>query len=210
MTIATLSELVVRLAYWVVARGLFRIRVVGRENIPRRGPALLAANHVTFMDAFIIGYCVRPVVRFLVWRPYYRLKLLNWGLRLARAIPVGTGPHDLAGAIRAARRELGQGQIVCIFPEAFITRTGNLLPFRRGLEVIARGLDVPIIPIHLDGLWGSIFSFEGGRAFWKWPRRLRHPAIISFGAPMPASSTTNEVRDVIQELGAEAGALIQR
>jgi acyl-[acyl-carrier-protein]-phospholipid O-acyltransferase/long-chain-fatty-acid--[acyl-carrier-protein] ligase len=206
MTAARLSELLVRLAFWVVTRGLFRIRVVGGENIPDRGPALLVANHVTFLDGFIIGFYVQPVIRFLVWRPYYRLRLLNWGFRLARAIPVGTGPHDVAGAIRSARRELERGQVVCIFPEAFITRTGHLLPFRRGLETIVRGLDVPIIPVHLDGLWGSIFSFEGGKAFWKMPRHLRHPAIISFGAPMPASSTTHEVRDVIRELGTGANA----
>lgn len=197
-----LAELIVRPAYWLVARSLFRIRVAGCENIPGRGPALLVANHVTFLDGFIIGFCVRPVVRFLVWRPYYRLRLLNWGLRLTRAIPVGTGPHDMAESIRRARQELEHGQMVCVFPEGFITRTGDLLPFKRGLEKIMHGLDVPIIPIYLDGLWGSLFSFEGGRAFWKWPRHLRHPGTISFGAPMPSSSTVNEVRQAIQELSA--------
>jgi acyl-[acyl-carrier-protein]-phospholipid O-acyltransferase/long-chain-fatty-acid--[acyl-carrier-protein] ligase len=195
------TELVVRFAYWLVTRGLFRIRVVGYENIPCRGPALLVANHVTFLDGFIIGFFVRRVVRFLVFRPYYRLRLLNWGLRLARAIPVGTGPHDLVNCIRRARHELEQGEMVCIFPEGFITRTGNLLPFKRGLEKIMHGLDVPIIPIYLDGLWGSMFSFEGGRAFWKWPRHLLHPGTVCFGAPMPPSSAANEVRQAIRELG---------
>jgi acyl-[acyl-carrier-protein]-phospholipid O-acyltransferase/long-chain-fatty-acid--[acyl-carrier-protein] ligase len=197
-----IAECLVRSAFWLVTRGLFRVRIAGNENIPCGGAALLVANHVTFLDGFIIGFCVRPVVRFLVWRPYYRLWLTNWALRLARAIPVGSGPHDLADSMRRAHHELEQGQIVCIFPEGFITRTGSLLPFKRGLEKIMRGLNVPIIPIYLDGLWGSVFSFEGGRAFWKWPRHLRRPATVFFGAPMPASSTANEVRQAIQELGA--------
>lgn len=196
-----LAELLVRFAYRLVARGLFRIRVVGDHNIPHRGPALLVANHVTFLDGFIIGFLVRPVVRFLVWRPYCRLRLLNWGLRLAGAIPVGTGPHDQADCLRRARDELGRGEMVCIFPEGFVTRTGHLLPFKRGLEKIMCGLNAPIIPIRLDGLWGSIFSFEGGRFLWKWPRHLRHPATVSFGAPMPASSSANAVQQAIQELG---------
>ncbi len=104
--------------------------------------------------------------------------------------------------IRVVCHELEQGQMVCVFPEGFITRTGNLLPFKRGLEKIMHGLNVPIIPIYLDGLWGSPFSFEGGRAFWKWPGHLRHPGTVTFGAPILASSTASKVRHVIQELGA--------
>ena len=200
-------ELVVRFGFWLVARSFFRVRVIGSENIPRRGPALLVANHVTFLDGFLIGSSVRPIVRFLVWKPYYQLRMIHWALRLARAIPVGTGPHDSAASVRGARRQLRRGQVVCIFPEGFITRTGQMLPFRRGLEKIVQGLDVPVIPIHLDGLWGSMFSFAGGRAFWKWPRHLRHPAIISFGPPMPASSTTHEVEQAVRQLGDDAVAL---
>ncbi len=84
-----------------------------------------------------------------------------------------------------------------------MTRTGKLLPFKRGLEKIVEGLDVRIIPVHLEGLWGSIFSFEGGRFFWKWPRQMPHPVTISFGKPMAASSTANDVRQAIQDLAAE-------
>jgi acyl-[acyl-carrier-protein]-phospholipid O-acyltransferase / long-chain-fatty-acid--[acyl-carrier-protein] ligase len=205
-----IGEALVRFALRLVARGLFRIRVVGYENIPCRGPALLVANHVTFLDGFIIGFFFPTVVRFLVWRPYYRLRLFNWALRLAYSIPVGTGPHDLADCIRRARYELEKGEIVCIFPEGFITRTGNLLPVKRGLEKIIHGLNVPIIPIHLDGLWGSIFSFGGRGVFWKWPRHLRQPVTVSFGAPMPASSTANDVRQAIQDLdaGIDAGEVL--
>jgi acyl-[acyl-carrier-protein]-phospholipid O-acyltransferase/long-chain-fatty-acid--[acyl-carrier-protein] ligase len=152
----------------------------------------------------LIGSSVRPVVRFLVWKPYYDHKVWSWCLRLAKAIPIWTSPHDVARAIERARGELEMGQILCVFAEGSISRTGDLLPFKRGLESIVRGLEVPIVPVHLDGLWESVFSFEGGRFLWKRPRRLRHPVVISFGAPLPASSTANKVRQAVQELGAHS------
>jgi acyl-[acyl-carrier-protein]-phospholipid O-acyltransferase/long-chain-fatty-acid--[acyl-carrier-protein] ligase len=94
--------------------------------------------------------------------------------------------------------------VVGIFAEGAISRTGNMLPFKRGFEKIVEGLDVPVIPVHLDRLWGSIFSFEGGRFFWKWPRRLPYPVTVSFGRPMPASSSASEVRQAILELARDA------
>ena len=200
MIASRLSDFVVRLGFRLVARALFRIRIAGRENIPVCGPALLVSNHLTHLDAFVIGACVNPVVRFLVWKPYYDHKLLTWGLRLAKAIPIWDGPHQAAQAIKRARAELERGHIVCIFAEGSISRTGELLPFRRGIEAIVRGLEVPVVPIHLGGLWESVFSFERGRFFWKRPRRLRHPVVVSFGASMPASSTANEIRQAVEQL----------
>jgi acyl-[acyl-carrier-protein]-phospholipid O-acyltransferase/long-chain-fatty-acid--[acyl-carrier-protein] ligase len=199
-----LSDLLVRLAYRLVARLLFRIRILGMEHTPSGGPALLVSNHLTYLDAFLIGACVRPVVRFLVWKPYYEHKLLNWGLRIGKAIPIGTEPLSAARAIERARRDLERGQVLGIFAEGSISRTGELLPFKRGLEAIIRGLDVPIIPVHLGGLWESVFSFEGRRFFWKRLRRLRHPVVISFGPPLPPSSTATETRQAVAQLGAEA------
>lgn len=201
---ARLSDLLVRFTFRLVARPLFRSRILGREHIPSTGPALLVANHVTYLDGFLIGACVGPVVRFMVWKPYYDHKLLSWGLRIARAIPIGTRPHTAKQAIERARGELARGQVICIFAEGSISRSGKLLPFQRGLEAIVRGLDAPMIPVHLGGLWGSAFSFEGGRVFRKRPRTLRHPVTISFGPPMPASSRADEVRQAVEELGARA------
>jgi len=185
----------------LVVRPLFRVRILGGENIPIHGPALLVSNHLTYLDGFLIGACLEPVVRFLVWKPYYDHKLLTWGFRLAKAIPIWTRPHSAAQAIQRARAELARGHVICIFAEGSISRTGDLLPFQRGLEAIVRGLDVPVIPVRLDGLWESVFSFRGGRFLWKRPRTLRHPVAISFGAPMAPSSTANEVRQAVQQLG---------
>ena len=128
---------------------------------------------MSHVDGFLIGACVQRFIRFMVWKPFYEIEVLGWFFRLTKAIPVGAGPRDMVESIRAARREIAAGHVVCIFAEGAISRTGNLLPFKRGLEKIVEGLDVPVIPVHLDRLWGSIFSFEGGRFFWKWPRASR-------------------------------------
>jgi acyl-[acyl-carrier-protein]-phospholipid O-acyltransferase/long-chain-fatty-acid--[acyl-carrier-protein] ligase len=96
--------------------------------------------------------------------------------------------------------------VVCIFAEGAISRTGNMLPFKRGLEKIVEGLDVPIVPVHIDRLWGSIFSFERGKFFWKWPKRIPYPVTVSFGAPMPSTAHAHEVRQAIQELSSDATA----
>src|SRR5262249_55529195 len=121
------------------------------------------------------------------------------------AIPVGGTRRDIVESIRTARQELEAGHVVCIFAEGAISRTGNLLPFKRGLEKIVDGLDVPVIPVHLDRLWGSIFSFEGGRFFWKWPKRIPYPVTVSFGEPKKAPAA-QEIRQAILEMGADAVA----
>lgn len=195
-----ISHLLVHCALRLVAGALFRVRVLGLENVPRRGPALLVSNHLTHLDAFLIGACFGRIVRFLVWRPYYDSIVFGWGLRMASAIPTGESPRHAAEAIARARVELERGNLVCVFAEGSISRTGMLLPFKRGLEAIARDLDVPIIPVHLGGLWESVFSFAGGRFFWKRPRYLRHPVLISFGPVMPASSKAHEIRQAVDRL----------
>ena len=199
------DDFLIRFLLWFLTHTVFRISIVGQENVPFRGPALLVSNHMSHVDGFLVGACVQRFIRFMVWKPYYEMKALHWFFRKTHAIPVGGG-RDAVEAIRAARQELAAGHVVCIFAEGAISRTGNILPFKRGMEKIMDGLDVPIIPVHLDRLWGSIFSFERGRFFWKWPRRIPYPVTVSFGNPMPTNSTAQEVRQAIQELAAEATA----
>ena len=200
-------DFLIRFVLWMLTHTIFRIRIVGQENVPFRGPALLVANHTTYVDGFLIGACVQRFIRFMVWKPIYQQKALNWFFRKTKAIPVATGgARDAVTSIRAAREELAAGHVVCIFAEGAISRTGNLLPFKRGMEKIVDGVDVPIIPVHLDRLWGSIFSFAGGKFFWKRPASIPYPVTVSFGNPMPATAGAQEVRQAIQELGADAVA----
>ncbi len=200
-----LPDYFVRFVAWLMTHTLYRIRLVGQENAPLRGPALLVSNHVSFVDALLIGACLPGFVRFMLHREYYDIKWLNWFFRLMKSIPiVATRRRDVVESLRRARQELEAGHVVCIFAEGAISRTGHILPFKRGFEKIVEGTDVPIIPVHLDRLWGSIFSFEGGRFFWKWPKRIPYPVTVSFGRPLPPSSTVQQVRDAVLELESNA------
>ena len=125
---------------------------------------------------------------------------------MMKAIPITSEqrPREMIRSLRTASDALRQDEIVCIFAEGQITRTGQMLPFRRGLERIMKGVEVPIIPVNLDGVWGSIFSFERGRFLWKIPHRIPYPVTVSFGVPMPPTTSANSVRAAVQELQAEA------
>src|SRR6185295_17686747 len=111
--------------------------------------------------------------------------------------------RELIHSLRETTEALRNGELVCIFPEGQMTRIGQMLPFRRGMERIVKGVDVPIIPVYLGGVWGSVFSFERGRFLWKMPRRIPYPVTVLFGEPMPVTTSAQEVRHAVQELGAE-------
>jgi acyl-[acyl-carrier-protein]-phospholipid O-acyltransferase/long-chain-fatty-acid--[acyl-carrier-protein] ligase len=202
-----LPAFLVRFCLWVLTHTLYRIRIVGQPHLPQRGPALLICNHVSFVDGFLVGACLQRFIRFIVYRGFYEHPALNWLFRSMRAIPIASDdPERLADSLERARQALLDGHVVCIFAEGAISRTGNLLPFKHGFERIIAALDVPIIPVHLDRVWGSIFSFKDGRFLWKWPRQLPYPITVSFGAPMPGSTTAFEVRQAVMELGCTAAA----
>jgi acyl-[acyl-carrier-protein]-phospholipid O-acyltransferase/long-chain-fatty-acid--[acyl-carrier-protein] ligase len=165
---------------------------------------LVVANHMSHVDAFLIAACIERFIRFLVWRPYYEIRALKGFLRLAKAIPVGSGTRRDLESIGVARQALAGGELVGVFAEGSVSRTSNLLPFKRGIERIVEGLDVPVIPVHIDRMWGSIFSFAGGKFFWKAPQRIPYPVTVSFGAPMPPTSTAFQVRQTLQELASDA------
>lgn len=205
-----LPDFLVRFLVWMLTHTVYRIRIVGQQHVPLRGPALLVANHVSFVDGLLVGACIQRFVRFIVHRGYYEHKLLHGFFRLARAIPIAGGHAQAVHAsLEQARQALCAGHVVCIFAEGAISRTGNLLPFKRGFERIADGLDVPIIPVHLDRVWGSIFSFknfENSRLGKWWPRRLPYPVTVSFGPPLPPTATAVQVRQQVMELASAAVA----
>jgi acyl-[acyl-carrier-protein]-phospholipid O-acyltransferase/long-chain-fatty-acid--[acyl-carrier-protein] ligase len=203
-----LPDFLVRFTLWLLAHSLYRIRIAGAEHVPQRGPALLVCNHVSLVDGLLVGACIQRFVRFIVYRRFHDMPGLRWLFRLMKAIPISAeNPKLVVAALERARAELRAGHVVCIFAEGAISRTGNMLAFRRGFERIMEGVEAPIIPVHLDRVWGSIFSFRDGRFIWKWPRRLPLPVTVSFGAPLPAASTAWQVRQAILELGSAAAAL---
>ncbi len=198
--------LFVRLPLWLLTHTLYRLRVHGAQNIPATGPALLVSNHVSYLDALLILAAQKRRIRFLIWAPFFKRPLLRWVLRLSRAIPIDAraGPRAIIAALRAAGDALAQGDLVCIFAEGGITRTGFMMPFQRGLEHIAKRAAAPIIPVCLDHVWGSIFSYQRGRFFWKFPKQLPYPVYVNFGAVLPATASAFDVRQAIQKLWADA------
>ncbi|MCB1129418.1 MAG: 1-acyl-sn-glycerol-3-phosphate acyltransferase, partial [Verrucomicrobiae bacterium] len=171
-----LSWLVWRAAR-LVTRLFYRIRVDGRQHLPETGGALLVCNHLSLIDGFILGTAVDRRVRFIMDEGYHRRPLIRWFARLMGVIPVSPTqrPRDLIRSLRTASDVIREGGVVGIFAEGQITRTGQMLPFRRGFERIMHGLDAPVIPVCLEGLWGSLFSFARERFLWKWPARIPYP-----------------------------------
>jgi acyl-[acyl-carrier-protein]-phospholipid O-acyltransferase / long-chain-fatty-acid--[acyl-carrier-protein] ligase len=200
--LARVPEFWVRFSLWLLTHTIYRIRIVGQQHVPTRGAALLVCNHLSHVDGFLVGGCIQRFVRFMVYRPYYEHPMLRWFLSRIHAIPVAPG-RDAIASLERARQELEAGHVVCIFAEGQISRTANLLPFKRGLERVAGGLDVPLIPVYIDRVWGSIFSFERGKFFWKWPRRIPYAVTVAFGRPMPSAATAAEVRLAVMELGCD-------
>jgi acyl-[acyl-carrier-protein]-phospholipid O-acyltransferase/long-chain-fatty-acid--[acyl-carrier-protein] ligase len=202
---------IIRVIVWLLIHIVYRLRVIGRENFPRTGGALLVSNHMSLVDALLLMGASRRPVRFLIFKDIYDQPYIKPFAKMVRAIPISSQlrPRDMIHSLRAASEAIRNGEIVCIFAEGQITRIGQLLPFRRGMERIMKGAEkdgigAPVIPVHLDGVWGSIFSYERGRFLWKLPHRIPYPVTVSFGKPMASSATSFEVRAAVQELQTEA------
>jgi acyl-[acyl-carrier-protein]-phospholipid O-acyltransferase/long-chain-fatty-acid--[acyl-carrier-protein] ligase len=172
-----LPDSLLRLVLWMATHTIYRIRVTGRENVPARGGALFVANHISLVDALLLIASTDRAIRFLIFEDIYNHPVIKPFAKLMHAIPVSSQqrPRELVAALHQASEAIRGGEIVCIFAEGQITRIGNLLPFRRGFERVMKGVEAPIVPVCLDGVSGSIFSFEKGRFLWKLPRRFPYP-----------------------------------
>ncbi|MCP5002496.1 MAG: MFS transporter, partial [Planctomycetes bacterium] len=201
-----LPEFLLRFVSYIITHTFYKIKIIGRENIPKEGGALLVCNHVSYNDGSLVLACTQRFIRFMMLREIANNKLLKPFMGIMKVIPVSAtdSPKKIIESFSRVRNALLAGEIVCIFAEGAISRTGNIMEFKRGFERIMKKVDVPIIPVNLDRVWGSIFSFEGGKFFRKVPSRLPYPVTISFGKPMPSGSTAHQVKTAVSELGSEA------
>lgn len=191
----------IRVVARIVTTVFYRVRVRGLENIPEEGGALLVANHVSWLDGvLLILLCPRPI-RFIAWADIIEKGVLGRLARDYKTIPIQPGRKSMVESLRLGQQALREGDLVCIFPEGGLSRTGQIQGFRRGFVAILRGTEAPVIPVHLGRLWGSIFSFERGKFFWKWPLRIPYPISIVFGRPMCGVKDPQEVRLEIESLG---------
>jgi acyl-[acyl-carrier-protein]-phospholipid O-acyltransferase/long-chain-fatty-acid--[acyl-carrier-protein] ligase len=201
-----ISRWILRAILWSLTHTLYRIKVLGAQNIPEKGGALIVCNHLSQVDALLLLASVRREVRFIMFKGIYERPLIKPLARIMGVIPISSElrPREMIQSLRDASDAIKNGEIVCIFAEGQITRIGQMLPFRRGFERIMKDVDAPVIPVALDGVWGSIFSFEKGRFVWKLPRRLPYPVTVAIGNSMPHDCTPFQVRQVVQQLMADA------
>ncbi len=182
-----------------LARCFYRVTTLGLENLPQSG-FLLLPNHITWVDAIVLQLaCPRPI-RYVIDQEYYHKPILHWLLRVLGCIPINA--RHSHPAVRAAAEKIAAGEIVCVFPEGRLERTGTLLRLHRGYELIARHANALVVPAWLDQLWGSIFSFQGGKFFRKFPKRIPYPVTIAFGKPLEADAAAiATVREELLKLG---------
>ena len=188
-------EFMMRFIVWLLVHTVYRVRKKGLENIPDSGPAIVVANHVSFVDALILGGCIRRPVRFVMYYKIFQIPVMNFVFRTAKAIPIAGQKEDKAMYDKAfvdMQAALADGDLLCIFPEGEITRDGQMNPFKPGILRVLESQPVDVVPIALQGLWGSLFSRKGGRAFLKMPRRLFARLGMIVGEPIPAAEVTLE------------------
>lgn len=203
-----LPDSLLRLVIVLLANTLYRLRIIGQGRIPGSGGALLVPNHVSFLDAlFLLAATDRPI-RFVVEQFWYEKPYLKPFLRALGAIPISAagGPRVVLRALRDAGQALDDGEVVCLFAEGEISRMGSTLPFRRGLKRIVKNRNAPIVPVHLDRVYGSFGSSQQGRVRWL-PDRIPMHVTVSFGAPMPNDALPADVRVEVEGLAEGAAQL---
>ncbi|MCC5882895.1 MAG: 1-acyl-sn-glycerol-3-phosphate acyltransferase [Halomonas sp.] len=203
----------IRYLIFLLVNCCYRLRLRGLDHIPAKGAAVVVCNHVSFMDALVIGGASPRPLRFLMDRPIYESPWLNWLFRLVGAIPVESDRRD-PGSVRRAldevSRALRSGEVVMLFPEGRLTPDGEVHAFRRGLETILSRDPVPVIPVGLAGLWGSWTSHGNGPALSGRPRRFRAKVALNFGRPIPPRlAQRDRLESQVRALKAEADGWVQ-
>jgi hypothetical protein len=188
-----LPEFLMRFLVWILVSILYRVRPTGLEHIPASGPAVLVCNHVSFVDALLVGGSIRRPVRFVMYYKIFQIPLLRFIFKTAKAIPIASAKEDealLEDAFEKIDEELAAGHVVCVFPEGGITKDGEIQPFRPGIEKIIERRPVPVVPIALCGIWGSWFSRQSGGGLRKIPGRLWAKVTVRIGEAVAGNDVT--------------------
>src|SRR6266481_7154765 len=182
-----------------LVRTFYRVHALGLEHLPKGG-FLLLPNHITWVDALVLQLASPRPIRYIIDQEFYHKPILRPFLRMVGCIPIDI--HHSRSAIRAATEQIAAGEIVCLFPEGQLTRSGTLLRLRRGYELIAQHTNARVVPVWLDRLWGSIFSFQGGKFFAKWPKEIPYRVTVAFGKSLdPQTADIATVREELLKLG---------
>ena len=198
-------EFVLRLFIWILGHTMYRVEQKGLEVIPEDGPAVLVCNHVSYVDALLIGGAYHRPIRFVMDRSISEMKGLKTFFKWAKTIPICSPKADIdvyENAFKRIKEELDDGNIVCIFPEGKITKDGNVDSFKAGIEHILKDSPVPVIPLALDGLWGSYFSHKDGHALTTRPKRFWSRVSLTAGKlqqpeDVSAQSLESDVKNLL-------------
>lgn len=198
-------EFLMRFLSWILINTLYRIRTEGLDQIPEHGPALLVCNHVSYMDALIVAGSVRRPARFVMYYKIFNIPVMSFIFRTAKAIPIASNREDpalLEKSFEEIDRALAEGEIVCIFPEGGLTSDGEIARFRPGVERILARRPVPVVPLAIRGLWGSLFSRrDSGAGRMRLPRRFWSRIVLSVGDPVdPAEASAAVLEQRVRAL----------
>jgi 1-acyl-sn-glycerol-3-phosphate acyltransferase len=185
-------EFLMRFLSWLLVRTLYRLRVHGMDAIPDEGAALIVCNHVSFMDALVLAAAIPRPVRFVMYWRIFEIPVMKWIFRTAKAIPIAgarENPELMQRAFDAVDAALAEGELVCIFPEGALTRDGDIAAFKSGVEKVLERRPVPVIPMALRNMWGSMWSRRDSRiGRMRVPRRLRAHVEVVAGAPVDGAT----------------------
>lgn len=192
----------IRFTAWMLAHTFYKIKIKGQENIPFHGKALLLVNHMSFIDALLVTSSIQRFVKFIMFKKIFEIPGIKQFCKIMKVIPIAPyeGRESVEHSLTRASEELKNGEVVCIFPEGAISRTGEIMEFRDGFESINQDPQAPIIPVTLHNVWGSIFSFEGGKVFFKMPKRIPYPITIKYGKALPPNTSAKEAHAIMKKM----------
>tara|TARA_B100000945_G_scaffold298637_2_gene278615 strand:+ start:4911 stop:8783 length:3873 start_codon:yes stop_codon:yes gene_type:complete len=204
--VVLIPSVTIKFVVWTLSKTVYRVRLKGLKNLPETGGALLVPNHVTWVDGILLLLASERPIRMVVFSGNFKNKLINAFGRLFGVIMITPGRRSVIKALDTAAKALDNGELVCIFPEGALTKSGQIQAFKPGMKKILDRCksDVPVIPIYLDGLWGSVFSYSEGKYFWKLPRQIPYPVWVHFGKPVSKDAEVYEYRQTVSQLGAKA------
>jgi len=197
-------EFLMRFLIWMLMHSAYKVNNVGLANIPEKGAAILACNHVSFVDALLVGGSIRRPVRFVMYYKIYQLPIINFIFRTAGAIPIASRIENEAmynSAFEKMHEVIRNEELLCIFPEGQITNHGEMNDFKPGIMQVLEKTPAPVVPIALQGLWGSLFSRKDGPAMKKMPKRLFANIGLVVGEPIAADKVTlSGLQNSVQKL----------
>lgn len=197
-------EFLYRFLAWLLVHSAYRLEKSGAQHIPAEGPALIVCNHVSLVDPLVITAASSRPIRFVMHDRIFRIPILHFIFREYRAIPIASAKEDavlMEKAFDEVAKALGAGELVCIFPEGRMTDSGEINPFRPGISRVLARNPVPVVPLAVRGLWGSLFSRDPGRGILGWLRSPFSRIALAVGAPVPpAAATPEELRSIVTAL----------